>query len=150
MSETSEEKTKRKYLAVFRTYQWSYQHSIFYNDSEQSHALLDDMVRFKQVLRRACPDQPFLVRIQTLKKGSAPLRAFLTFFTTKKVEDLPEMAHKVFPAIVNVRGRRLSIEKLDQIARAIEKQKPQDLSKMFDKAGINRWSVLNKQKLIAV
>jgi hypothetical protein len=45
---------------------------------------------------------------------------------------------------MNVMGKKLSVEKLDQIAGAIEKQKPHDLSKLFDKAGINRWSVLNK------
>lgn len=144
MSESSEEKTKRKYLTVLRGYQWSYQHSVFYDDPEQSHALLDHMVRFKQVLRRRCPEQPFLVRIQTLKKGAAPHQAYLTIFTTKKVEDLREMTNKVFPTTMNVMGKRLSVEKLDQIARAIEKQKPHDLSKVFDKAGINRWSVLNK------
>lgn len=148
MSESSEEKTKRKYLTVLRGYQWSYQHSVFYDDPDQSHALLDHMARFKQVLRRRCPDQPFLVRIQTLKKGSAPHQAYLTIFTTKKVEDLREMANKVFPAIMNVMGKKLSVEKLDQIAKAVEQQKPHDLSKLFDKVGINRWSVLNKQKLI--
>lgn len=148
MSESSEEKTKRKYLAVLRGYQWSYQHSVFYDNPEQSHALLDHMVRFKQVLRRRCPDQPFLVRIQTLKKGSAPHQAYLTIFTTKKVEDLREMANKVFPTIMNVMGKKLSVEKLDQIARAIEKQKPHDLSKVLDKTGINRWSVLNKHLLV--
>ncbi|MGP4922705.1 hypothetical protein, partial [Pseudomonas lundensis] len=79
--------------------------------------------------------------------GSAPHQAYLTIFTTKKVEDLREMANKVFPAIMNVMGKKLSVEKLDQIAGAIEKQKPHDLSKLFDKAGINRWSVLNKDKL---
>ncbi|ROL73773.1 hypothetical protein BK634_03335 [Pseudomonas chlororaphis] len=147
MSETSEEKTKRKYLAVFRDYEWSYQHSVFYDDPEESHALLEHMVRFKQVLRRRCPDQPFLVRIQTLKKGSATHQAYLTIFTTKKVEDLRKIANKVFPSIMNVMGKTLSVEKHDQIARAIEKQKPQDLSKVFDKVGINRWTLLNKQHL---
>ncbi len=82
------------------------------------------------------------------KKGSAPRQAYLTIFTTKKVEDLREMANKVFPAIMNVRGRRLSVEKLNQIARTIEKQKPHDLSKVFGKAEVNRWSTLNRDKLV--
>ena len=147
MSEASEEKTKRKYLTVLRDYQWSYQHSIFYKDAEQSHALLGDMVKFKQLLRRKCPDQPFLVRIQTNKSGSRTHQAYLTIFTTKKVEGLRELANKVFLATMNVLGKRLSVEKHDSIARAIEKQKPQDLSKVLEKAGINRWSVLNKDKM---
>ena len=148
MSETSEDKTKRKYLTVLRTHQWSYQHSIFYNDAEQSHALLDDMVRFKQVLRRWCPDQPFLIRVQALKKGAVH-QAFLAIFTTAKVKNLQEIANKTFPATMNVVGRRLSAERLSQQARVIEEAKPHDLSKLFDKAGINRWSVLNKNLLVA-
>jgi hypothetical protein len=146
VSESSEEKTKRKYLTVLRGYQWSYQHSVFYDDPEQSHALLDDMVKFKQVLRRRCPDQPFLIRVQALKKGAVH-QAFLSIITTAKVEDLRGIANKTFPATMNVVGRRLSAERLSQQARVIEKAKPHDLSKLFDKAGINRWSVLNKQHL---
>lgn len=147
MSETSEEKTKRKYLTVLRGYQWSYQHSVFYDDPEQSLGLLEDMASFKQMLRRRCPDQPFLIRVQALKKGAVH-QAFLSIITTAKVDDLREIANKTFPAKMNVIGRTLSVEKHDSIARAIEKQKPQDLSKLFDKAGINRWSVLNKRLLL--
>lgn len=147
MSETSEEKTKRKYLTVLRGYQWSYQHSVFYDDPEQSLGLLEDMASFKQMLRRRCPDQPFLIRVQALKKGAVH-QAFLSIITTAKVDDLREIANKTFPAKMNVIGRTLSVERHDSIARAIEKQKPQDLSKLFDKAGINRWSVLNKRLLL--
>lgn len=149
MSETSEEKTKRKYLTVLRGYQWSYQHSVFYDDPEQSLGLLDDMASFKQMLRRRCPDQPFLIRVQALKKGAVH-QAFLSIITTAKVEDLQGVANKAFPAKMNVVGRRLSAERLSQQARVIEEAKPHDLSKLFDKAGINRWSVLNKHSLAPV
>lgn len=147
MSETSEDKTKRKYLSVLRGYQWSYQHSVFYDNPELSYGLLDDMVAFKQTLRRKCPDQPFLLRIQTLKKGAAPHQAYLTIFTTEKVEDLGEIANKTFPTKMNDLGKKLSAEKLEQIAGAIEKQKPHDLSKVLGKSVINRWSILNRNKL---
>ena len=147
MSETSEEKTKRKYLTVLRGYRWSYQHSIFYDDPEQSLALLEDMAPFKQMLRRRCPDQPFLIRVQALKKGAVH-QAFLSIITTAKVDDLRGIVSKAFPASMNVVGRRLSDERLSQQARVIEKAKPHDLSKLFDKAEINRWSILNKSSLI--
>lgn len=68
---------------------------------------------------------------------------------TKRIEDLREMANKVFPTTMNVMGKKLPVEKLEQVARAIEKQKPHDLSKMLDKAGISRWTVLNKDKLVS-
>lgn len=147
MSESSEEKTKRKYLTVLRGYQWSYQHSVFYDDPEQSLGLLDDMASFKQMLRRRCPDQPFLIRVQALKKGAVH-QAFLSIITTAKVEDLQGIANKTFPAKMNVVGRRLSAERLSQQARVIEEAKPHDLSKLFDKVGVNRWSVLNRLQLV--
>lgn len=147
MSETSEEKTKRKYLTMLRDYEWSYQHSVFYDDPEQSIGLLEDMVSFKQMLRRRCPDQPFLIRVQALKKGAVH-QAFLSIITTAKVDDLKEIANKKFPATMNVVGRRLSVERLSQQAHVIEQAKPHDLSKLFDKAGTNRWSVLNKHMLV--
>lgn len=146
MSETSEEKTKRKYLTVLRGNQWLYQHSVFYDDPEQSLGLLDDMASFKQMLRRRCPAQPFLIRVQALKKGAVH-QAFLSIITTARVDDLREIANKTFPATMNVVGRRLSAERLSQQARVIEEAKPHDLSKLFDKAGINRWTLLNKQHL---
>jgi hypothetical protein len=146
VSETSEEKTKRKYLTVLRGYEWSYQHSIFYDDPEQSLGLLKEMVSFKQMLRRRCPDQPFLIRVQGLKKGAVH-QAFLSIITTAKVDDLVEIANKTFPAKMNVVGRRLSAERLSQQASVIEEAKPHDLSKLFDKSGINRWTLLNKYHL---
>lgn len=149
MSETSEEKTKRKYLTVLRDYQWSYQHSVFYDDPEQSLGLLEDMASFKQVLRRRCPDQPFLIRVQALKKGAIH-QAFLSIITTAKVDDLRDIANKTFPSTMNVVGRNLSPERLSQQAAVIETAKPHDLSKLFDKTGINRWTILNKHALVAV
>ncbi|MNE02871.1 hypothetical protein D3C76_709450 [compost metagenome] len=144
MSETTEEKTKRKYLAAFRGTAWSHQYSVFYADPTLSHTLLDDMVTFKQRLRRAYPDQPFLIRVQ-LKSGSGrPLQAFLNMFTTKPADGLQSVAGNLFVSPVNVLSRKLSDKKLLTIAGAIERQRPQDLSKFFGKTGINRWSVLNK------
>jgi hypothetical protein len=47
-------------------------------------------------------------------------------------------------------GQKLSGEKLDQIARAIEKQNLHHLSKFFRLVRLNRWTILNKEKLIAL
>lgn len=148
MSESSEDKTKRRTVSALRTYQWSYQHSVFYDDPTESHSLLEDQVQFKQVLRRKCPDQPFLTRIQSLKQGGAPLQAYLTIFTTNEVEGFQSIVDKVFPKKMNARGRRLSDSKLESIITAILEQKPHDLSKIFDKVGTNRWTILNKHQLV--
>jgi hypothetical protein len=65
------------------------------------------------------------------------------------VDDLGAIANKTFPAKMNVVGRRLSAERLSQQARVIEEAKPHDLSKLFDKAGINRWSILNRDRIVS-
>lgn len=150
MSETTEDKTKRRYLTVFRGNPWSNQYSVFYADPTLSHTLLDDMVSFKQRLRRVYPDQPFLIRVQ-LKSGSGrPLQAFLNIFTTKPADGLQDVVNKVFKTPMAVLSRRLNEGKLVTIANAIENQRPQNLSRFFGKAGVNRWTVLNKELLVEV
>ena len=148
MSETSEERTKRQYLAVHRSEQWTYKHSIFYEHPEDSKALLDHMVKFKQLLRRRCSDQPFLIRIQTRLLPYKPLQAFLILYTTAKVENLQEIANKAFPAAMNVWGSKLPYWKLEQTATTIEKYAPHNPNKFFGKPSVKRWSVLNKEKLV--
>lgn len=150
MSETTEEKTKRRYLTVFRGNPWSNQYSVFYDDPSLSPGLLNDMVAFKQRLRRAYPDQPFLIRLQ-LKSGSGwPLHAYLTMFTTKPADGLQDVVSKLFKTPMTVLSRRLNEGKLVTIANAIEHQRPQNLSKFFGKEGVNRWSILNKHVLTPV
>lgn len=153
MSEASEEKSKRIYLHLLRDYQWSYQHSLFYDDLKESTALLDDMVRFKQELRRKCPDQPFLIRIQlhnrkTVHNPDGGLQAYLVILTTKNADKpIRESADKAMSAPCNVISMSLSPGKLARAASAIKVQKPHDLKRLFGKEKINRFTVLNKNKL---
>jgi hypothetical protein len=152
MSETSEDKSKRNYLKLLQDYQWSYQHSIFYEDLEDSTALLSDMVKFKQELRRQCPEQPFLIRIQLLNKKTrhspdGGLQAYLVILTTEKTDKPRAVADKVMSAPTNVIKRHLSPEKLASIASAIKVQQPHDLEHFFGTAKINRFTVLNKKHL---
>ncbi len=153
MSETSEDKSKRNYLKQLQDYQWSYQHSIFYEDVEDSRALLSDMVRFKQELRRQCPDQPFLIRIQLLNKKTprnpdGGLQAYLSIITTKNAyKNIGAAADKAMSTQCNVMSKSLSPEKLISLASAIKVQKPHNLEGFFGAAKINRFTLLNKFKL---
>ncbi|MGO3543348.1 MAG: hypothetical protein ACTIOG_12730 [Pseudomonas helleri] len=143
MTETSEQRSKRQYLENHRSGQWQYKHTIFYPDQD-STGLLEEMVGFKQLLRRKCPAQPFLVRIQLNKTQPHPLQAFLVIYTSKEVEDLQSIVDKTFKRDMNVMGRALSAWKLEKSAQTIVKQKPHNLDKYFGKTGVKRWSVLNK------
>lgn len=149
MSETSEDKSKRKYLKVLKENEWSYQYSVFYDDPVQSVNLLDDMVAFKRYLRRQYKDQPFLFRIQThMHKEKKVLQALLTLFTTVKLTGFDELTNKAFPSPMNTQSRRLTDDKLASMVGSIEKQKSHDLSKIFNKVGQNQWGILNKPQLV--
>ncbi len=153
MSEISEEKSKRKYLHFLQSYQWSYQYSLFYEDIYDSKSLLNEMVRFKQELRRMCPDQPFLIRIQlrngkTLNNPEGGTQAYLTIFTTTKAQKAIDAAtDKAMSTPTNIMSRRISPEALAFKASRIKSQKPHNLEQFFGKKKINRFTVLNKSKL---
>lgn len=153
MSESSDDKSKRKYLHLLLNYQWSYQYSLFYEDREESKTLLDDMIRFKQELRRKCPDQPFLIRIQlhnrkTEHSPDGGLQAYLVILTTERADkSIETAADKAMSTQCNILNRKLTVEKITKIASAIRVQKPHNLERFFGKVKINRYTLLNKNKL---
>ncbi|MBA2925267.1 hypothetical protein G9Q84_20510 [Pseudomonas sp. P7] len=150
MSENTDDKTKRKYLALLTENQWSHRYSVYYADPAMSKSLLTDMVEFKQALRKRYSDQPFLIRIQTKVGGlndKTTLQAYLTILTTSSSEGLKVVAHDTFSSEVNIQRGKLSTAKLESIASAIDKQRPHDLSKVFGDVRVRRYSVLNKEML---
>ncbi|HIQ45414.1 MAG TPA: hypothetical protein EYH47_21980 [Pseudomonas oleovorans] len=146
MAESSEDKTIRKYLHTLTTNAWSYQHCVFYQEPSESILLLDDMVSFKQTLRRKCPDQPFLIRIQLLNREKR-FQAYLMILTTQRVMGIQELADKVFSAPTNTIGRICTPERISSMATKIRSQKPHDLQWLFKKPQVRRWTTLNKEKL---
>jgi hypothetical protein len=152
MSETSEDKTKRKYLALLNGNKWSHQYSVFYDDLTLSNRLLTDKEAFLQTLRKQFPGQPFLVRIQTKMgngRGDKGLQAYLMILTTAQ-SDVQEVADKSFTSVMNVKSKKLVGLKPFTIASAIDKQRPHDLQKVFGDVRIKRYSVLNKPMLVPV
>lgn len=147
MAEASEDKTIRKYLHALTNYEWSYQHCVFYQEPSESIQLLDDMVSFKQTLRRQCPDQPFLIRIQLLNREKR-FQAYLMILTTQRVMGIQELADKGFSAPTNTIGRICTPERIGSMATKIRNQQPHDLQWFFKKQQIRRWTILNKEKLL--
>lgn len=146
MAEPSEDKTIRRYLHNLTSYEWSHQHCIFYQEPSASTRLLEDMAVFKQALRRKCPDQPFLIRIQLLNREKR-FQAYLMILTTKRVKEIQEIADRAFSAPTNTIGRKCTSERIDSMATKIKRQKPHDLQRFFDKSKIRRWTILNKNLL---
>jgi len=148
MAESSEDKTRRKYLHTLTNNAWSHQHSVFYQEPSDSIQLLSDMVSFKQALRRKCPHQPFLIRIQLLKREKR-LQAYLMILTTKRVMGIQEIANKTFSAPTNTIGRKCTPERISSMAAKIRSQRPHDLQWFFKKPQVRRWTVLNQEQLLS-
>ncbi len=147
MSESSEEKTKRKLSALILNYTWVHQHSIFYENIEDCHLLVRDGNKLKRSLRKLYPDLPFLVCYRTLYRAEyGGLQAYATIFSMQKIKDMAGIAERAFSASTNHRNRRLSQGKLESTALAIKEQKPHELGKFFGRQ-INRYSLINKQAL---
>lgn len=149
MAEASEDKTIRKYLHALTKFEWSYQHSVFYQEPSESIQLFDDMAGFKQALRRKCPEQPFLIRIQLLNREKR-FQAYLMILTTERAMGIQELADKAFSAPTNTIGRKCTPERIVSMATKIRSQKPHDLQRFFDKPQIRRWTILNKETLSPV
>lgn len=153
MSEASKDKSKRKYLKLLNDSEWNYQHSLFYQEPEDSKSLLGDMIKFKQALRRRCADQALLIRIQLLRKKTAhnpngTEQAYLTILTTENIKSsIEEVAEFTMSSPCNTVVKRLSTEKNTTIASAIKSQKPHNLERFFGKQKINRFTILNKDKI---
>jgi len=145
MSESSEDKTRRKFAKYLLDPRWTYQYSFFYEDPTESKSLLDDQKLFRQELRRKFPNQPFLVRVQTLKRPGRELQAYLTIYTTQKTEGVFEVSERYFP--VNVLYRQLTERRREVKAHKILTQKPHDLTKLFGSVRIRRYGIINKHLL---
>jgi len=148
MSESSEDKTKRKYVHVLTSNPWPFQCSIFYANPTESTRLLDDMKRFKQRLRRKLPTSPMLIRIKLLHRNKV-LQAYVSILTANDHCDVIEgVASRSFAVPVNVRGRRFSAERIARQASAIKSQKPHNLNRLLGDRKINRYSLLNVAYLL--
>lgn len=147
MSESSEDKTRRKFAKYLLHPRWVYQYSFFYEEPEYSKTLIEDQKVFRQELRRKFPDQPFLVRVQTLKRPGREFQAYLTLYTTQKTDGMFEVSERYFPAPVNVLYRQLTERRREVKAHKILTQKPHDLTKLFGEVRIRRYGIINKHLL---
>lgn len=148
MSETSKDKTKRKYIHYLTEYQWTHRYAIFYLDKSDSAGLIKHITSFKHELRRKYPSTPFLIRLLLLHRGE--LQAYLMINTTDSKLDIQSIADGTFPVSVKVVNQHLTAEKVATTAHAIRTQRPHDLNRFFGVTRVNRWSLLNRSSLIPI
>jgi hypothetical protein len=150
--ESSEDKTKRKFAKHLLYPIWDYQYAVFYETPEDSIDLLKDQAAFRQALKRKYPNQPFLVRVQTLRspRRRNVLQAYLVMYTTQKAPGIKELANHYFPVTMNVIYRKMAERNRAIKAHKILNQRPHDLEKLLGKVRIRRYGVINKHLLEAL
>lgn len=147
MTESAEQRTKRRFNEYLALTTWTHQYSFFYQDSKDARACaLDDATKLKEKLRRtkALKAQPFLYRLCLYKAN-----AFHTIFTTKAVDlDLLEsIIGKVSEVELRTVGRELPEGKIENYKQATNRQRPHNLVGFFGDKKINRIALLNNKSI---
>ena len=143
MTETAEQRTKRRFIEYLDMTEWEYQYSFFYQCAMDAREFaLVDAAKLKEKLRRtrSLQSQPFLYRLCLYKSN-----AFHTVFTTKKVDQilLKSLVEKVAKVEIRIMGREITSWKIEKYKRAVSKQRPHDLKGFFGDKKINRIALLN-------
>jgi len=161
MSETSSEKTKRKYSKILLDHSWSHQVSIFYNEYSDCEFALSHKPKITRFLMLNYPNHAFLYRLQLKNteqnkfndlapqgKIEAP---YHTIHASRKIkrevllEELTELLKVDFKLLTKPAKR----EKIEKAALTIMNSGPHDLKRYFGTLrNIGRYSVIGKDNLI--
>lgn len=173
MSESAEDKSKRKFCEYLELAAWSYQYSFFYDDLElaKAHAIQEGAT-LRKALARAYSDQPFLYRLAlttygyksareevdeetgeiiTLPKEKGIVVPFHMFLTTEKLER--KVVDKLLKkpslgAISTFLGRTKTEAQIQRYGTAVRNQNPHNLKKYFGDKKINRIALLNQKAIL--
>lgn len=143
MTESAEQRTKRRFCEYLDLTEWTYQYSFFYQCATDAREFaLGDATKFKEKLRRtkSLQSQSFLYRLCLYKSN-----AFHTVFTTKKVDEmlLQALVDKVSKVEIRILGREVADWRIERYKNAVRKQRPHDLRGFFGDKKINRIALLN-------
>lgn len=164
MSETSEEKTKRRFITNYNNDYFTTQISIFYLHSYDGLKALKHKLTVTNLVRRTYPEQCFLYRLcltttdtkhlddlrDTQPSQGEVLMGYHTFFTNNKIdsERLTRALNKRLDGSVRVTQRLLSGRKKLFYTSSFKKGELHDLHSYFGITGqIKRLSTLNKKHL---
>lgn len=162
MSESSEDKTVRKFTKHLQRDVWCYQISIFYKHySDHSRALLDRKA-IVDVIRKGFPRQPFLYRLCLIEAepevfddikndcrfGQKLTMAFHTLFTDRIVEikELEEKLTQKLKTPIRCKRRKFDDLKKYRYLESLNKGEPHNLKQFFN-SDARRWSIIGRKNL---
>jgi hypothetical protein len=172
MSESSTEKSKRKFISLLLEYHWDWQYTIFFDHYPEALNIIDNSLVIKDAIKRAHKDTAILYRL--VAKSINPVflsgtdantlvpTPYFTFFTSKKIQFTPlqnlifshleRRGVYIFPEDeikgVRIKSRKITYEKLHSYSSAVNRQQPHNLKKLLNKENVNRFGVLNRSKLM--
>jgi len=161
MSETSAEKTKRKYSKILLDHSWHHQISIFYNEYSDCEFALIHKPKITRFLMLNYPSHAFLYRLQLKNTEKSKFNdlapqgkieaPYHTIHASRKIrrevllEELTELLKVDFKLLTRPAKR----EKIEKAAQTIMNTRPHDLKRYFGiQRNIVRYSTIGKNKLI--
>ncbi|MCD8530193.1 MAG: hypothetical protein LRY66_02295 [Saccharospirillaceae bacterium] len=145
MTESAEDRSKRKFCEYLNSYQWVKQISIFYDETDVAiQNALDDGLRLRKALARAFPDSVFLWRLALKNLKGRGVTPYWTAFTTGdfRTAGLSHYVSKFDGCSVKV--RRIGESKISSYTRSVLRENPHNLKAVFGDRKINRFSLQNK------
>lgn len=145
MSESSSDKTKRKFTALLTTYYWSHQVTVFYSNYLDRNSAPIHKEKITRALRQLYPQSPFLYRLCLSKPIDAEIlndsvgasesvvMPYHTFFTTIPInkKELKASLQKRLGCEVTVRMRYVASWKVSNYIKAVKRDDPHDLEGYF-------------------
>lgn len=148
MSKQSKKRDKKTYCDYLTDNQWSYQYSVFIESQKDLESI--DLAKLYQKIRRrmmrSYPDQPFLCRVQV--KDNLPI---LVMFTTKAIKQYMDLASELsglHGIQLNILKKKITQSKIKQLAFIISGAHGHRIDRFLKLVRPNRFSILNKSKLI--
>lgn len=170
MTESAEEKRRRRLIDSLENYQWKYQYSIFpvldYWDKELAedsaeYTITDGVTKLREKLREKFPDTAMLFELRrlTVKVKTKFTRKrdwqqiYATWHTTKELNDaklIQVLEFAYHPDEYRCLSREVIQEKIDSSIDSIKNEELQKEVLSRDGKDFNRFSIINKKHLIPV
>lgn len=169
MTESAEEKRKRRLIDSLENYQWKYQYSIFprLKGSDKGEdltiamdALLEHDRNFRRKLGEQFPDTAILFefrrklidkKFKTNYKGGI-VQVYITFHTSRKLDKikLAKLVDSVYVDDANLLSRKVIEKKMEEAINKIKKEKLHSQIKRSDGKRVNRFSIIHEKNLVPV
>lgn len=167
MSESAEEKRKRRLINNLKKYQWKYQYSIYpaplNSDKSEDEAIAKfALLEHDRILRRKLgeqfPDTAIMFefrrmlvprKIWTLYKGD---QIYITLHTSKELDKtkLGDLVKWVYPEDAKLNSRPVTNERIEENINSIKKQRLHSQITRDNGTRVNRFSMINEEHLIPV